>query len=228
MLKKIVFLLIIMALSYQLNAQEVNPVDYKKIEKNISKKKSNLNYQSLLQRFHEVDTLLTLEEKRHLYYGYIFQPGYNPYASHVNTEIINQLLQKDSLNRQDYSTIIVLSDEMLDKNPFDMDALFNLYYVYGALQDGSNFNKISFQLGFIIDAILSTGNGAEKESAMYVIRVSDEYSMIDVLGFESKGNQSMIDYRYDYIEIRENAYGLEGLYFEISASLNHLEKTLGK
>jgi hypothetical protein len=59
---------------------------------------------------------------------------------------------------------------------------------------------------------------------MFVIRVSDEYSMLDVLGFESVDNQSMLENKFDYIQVGENEYGLEGLYFDISPSLNHLEK----
>jgi len=199
-------------------------VNYKKIEKNIQKKKSAYFYTNLLKRFVDGDTLFQLEEKRHLYYGFIFQPEYNPYYKHVNVEVINEIFNKDSLSIEDYHTVILLSNDILSKNPFDMDALVNLYYVYGALQDGSNFKKISYQLGLIIDAIMSSGNGTEKETAMFVIRVSDEYSMLDVLGFESIGNQSMIDNKFDYIKVGTNDYSIEGLYFEISPSLNHLEK----
>jgi len=53
-------------------------VNYKKIEKNILKKKSPFFYTHLLKRFTDGDTLFNLDEKRHLYYGYIFQPEYNP------------------------------------------------------------------------------------------------------------------------------------------------------
>lgn len=222
-MKKLIFIFIL-AFSGHGFSQDFSPVDYRKIEKNIQKKKSPFFYTHLMKRFIEGDTLFKLDEKRHLYYGYIFQAEYNPYYKHVNVEIISEIFRKDSLLVDDYNTIILLSLDILQKNPFDMDALVNLYYVYGALQDGANFRKISYQLGLIIDAILSTGNGADKETAMFVIRVSDEYSMLDVLGFESVGNQSMLENKFDYIQVGENEYGLEGLYFDISPSLNHLEK----
>ncbi len=76
-MKKLIFIFIL-AFSVHGFSQDFSPVNYKKIEKNILKKKSPFFYTHLLKRFTDGDTLFNLDEKRHLYYGYIFQPEYNP------------------------------------------------------------------------------------------------------------------------------------------------------
>ena len=83
--------------------------------------------------------------------------------------------------------------------------------------------KEDFQTNAIIDAMLSTGNGVEKETCIYVINVTNEYELISIFGFSFGGEQSLIEGRYDYLAIEENPYEIEGLYFDVSRSLNALK-----
>ncbi len=81
--------------------------------------------------------------------------------------------------------------------------------------------KKKFQMNVIIDALLSSGDGLEKESAFYVTYISHEYDLIKILGFEFGGQQSLIDH-YDYLKIEENPEDVGGFYFDISPCLNSM------
>ena len=63
----LVFFFFLTSLSYSQDWNFEKP-NYNKIEKNIKIKNSNLFYESLLDRFQNADSTMTLEEKRHLYY----------------------------------------------------------------------------------------------------------------------------------------------------------------
>ncbi|WP_460544304.1 DUF4919 domain-containing protein, partial [Echinicola sediminis] len=69
--------------------------DYDEIATNIRKQGTPLFYEALMQRFLEADSTFTLEEKRHLYYGYSFQEQYAPYAKSEFQDSLSHVLQKD-------------------------------------------------------------------------------------------------------------------------------------
>ena len=75
-----ILLLLFILLSFASFAQdwEFERPDYKKIETNIKNDKSNLLYDLLMAKFQEGDSTMSLEEKRHLYYGYTFQKNITP------------------------------------------------------------------------------------------------------------------------------------------------------
>lgn len=54
--------------------------NYKRIKRNVKKKSSDLNYVVLYKKFTSLRSKMTLEEKRHLYYGFVFQKKYNPFG----------------------------------------------------------------------------------------------------------------------------------------------------
>src|SRR5690242_4415478 len=80
--------------------------DYKKIEKDIADKESNLYYPKLLDRYLRSDTTMTLEEKRYVYYGYTFQSGYSPYGSSNYMDSLRPIVRKQNVTRDDYPLIL--------------------------------------------------------------------------------------------------------------------------
>ena len=76
-------------------------------------------------------------------------------------------------------------------------------------------------MGIVFDALISSGNGRDKENAFYVIYPSNEYALLEILGFKFGNSQSLIDH-YDYLEVAENELGIKGLYFDVTPCLNSL------
>jgi hypothetical protein len=197
--------------------------NYEKIEKNIQEKESNLFYKSLMDRYLKADSTLGLEEKRHLYYGYIFNKNYEPYFRSNYGDSLRVVLQKESMDSIDLRTIVRFTDSILTKNPFELNAIN--YQLYSLEQMGNRelFDHRIVQMRIIVDALMSSGNGKTKEEAFYVIFTSHEYAILNLLGFQFGGSQSLIEH-YDYLTVAENEAEIEGFYFDVSPCLNSMSK----
>lgn len=208
------------------NAQQeiIGKPNYKKIKKNIEKKKSNFYYPKLMERFTAADTTMTIEEKRHLYYGYINEDNYSPYGRSSYGDSLRAVLKKPNHSEEDISKVKEFSESLLIEKPFDFNAMNYLLYAFETQKDTINFNKTIDKVNILLDALFSSGDGKEKETAFYVIETSHEYFLLNVLGYEFGGMQSLIKH-YDYLEVTENESGIEGLYFDVSPCLNSLSKT---
>ena len=218
------YLITILLFSQLVYSQEFIPEkpDYKKIGKEIKNKKSVYYYPVLMQRFLEADSSFTLEEKRHLYFGYTFQPGYSPYAIKPYQDSIRAVNQKDTLMESDYRMLLGFADSLLVDDPFNLRALNVKLFVYDHGADMHSFFLTIQRMNAIFDAILSSGDGTSKKTAFYVIAVSHEYDVLDFIGFDFGGQQSLIEH-YDYLTVKENQYGIDGLFFDISPCLKHLD-----
>ncbi len=200
--------------------------DYKIIEKEISKEKSEFYYPKLLSRYINSDSTMTLKEKRYLYYGYSFQEAYSPYGTSNFSDSLSVLFKKEQLlNKEDLNKMIKFSDSVLVEYPFDLRAMNYQLYAFKKLGKKSEFDKKINQIRIIIDAILSSGDGLKMETAFYVIYISHEYDLLDILGFEFGGEQSLIEH-YDYLKLAKNPQKIDGFYFDISPSLNSLNDML--
>jgi hypothetical protein len=195
--------------------------DYNKIEKNIKSKKSGFYYPVLFQRYINSDSTFTIEEKRHLYYGFTFQPQYAPYDISEYRDSVRAIYDETELADTDYNELLRYSDSLLAGNPFDLRAMDTKLFVYDHQANEAEFMKNMIKMNSIYDAILSSGDGTTMETAFYVIATTHEYDLLRILGLNFGGEQSLIDH-YDYLKLLENEYGLNGLYFDVSPCLNHL------
>lgn len=201
--------------------------NYADIEKNIALQGSNLFYSNLMARFNLADTTMSLEEKRHLYYGYTFHSNYSPYGSSTYRDSVSAIYRKDSLVADDYQLMIAFCDSMLQANPFDFQALGSKVYAYDQQGDTTKAFENLKRMSFIVDAIVSSGDGVSKETAFYVIQTSHEYFLLDILGFQFGGSQSLIGH-YDYLTVQPNEADIEGVYFDVSPCLGSLSKQVEK
>ncbi|MBZ0326479.1 MAG: DUF4919 domain-containing protein [Altibacter sp.] len=221
----IVFFLLFFSVVVSAQSWEFEKPDYKKIEKKIKDKKSNLFYESLMNRFKNADSTLTLEEKRSLYYGYSFQSEYSPYSHSSYSDSIRDVLQLKAHSKAELDKIIAFGDAVLAENPFDIRTLN--YQLYALEKNGEQalFEAKVIQMTSVIDALMSSGDGMTKETSFYVIFTAHEYDLLNILGFEFGGSQSLIEH-YDYLTLGENEYGIEGFYFDVSPCLDSMSKML--
>lgn len=215
-------LMLVALFSYSQNGYVGEP-DYDRIEKDIKKKKSNLFYDSLMDRYLSADSTMSTEEKRHLYYGYSFHKNYEPYAHSEYHDNLKEVFQKEELGNTELKQIVKFTDLILLEAPFDLNAIN--YQLYALEQQGEEqiFEKRVTQMRIIVDALLSSGNGMSKEEAFYVLYTSHEYDILNILGYQFGGSQSLIDH-YDYLTVEKNETEIEGLYFDVTPCLNSLSK----
>lgn len=199
-------------------------VNYDEIEANIKIADSSLYFPLLWSTFLAGDSNLSLQEKRHLYYGFAFQEPYNPYAHSIYMDSISQYYGKNGLVTKDYHKIIRYSDSILSIAPFDIRSLQAKAFAYYSLCDKENELKVHNQIIMIYDAIMSSGDGLAKESAFHILYIAHEYDLVEFLGFKFNGEQSLIEEKYDHLLLLPNEFQVEGLYFDASASFTYLLK----
>jgi len=226
-MKKItlLFTLLFYTIGFTQNDEFKKP-NYSEIKKKIVQKSSNLYYQELFKKYNQADSTLSLEEKRVLYYGFIYNSKYSPYSSREFTDKISAILKKDEITVEEYKNIITYADALIKENPFNINALNYKLYAYNKLDDSSSAIKTSIQLQIITDAILSSGDGLAKETAYVVIIPSHEHSVLNTLGYKF-GDKKPVD-EYDYFSLKENQQNIEGLYFDASASANYMSNLFKK
>lgn len=225
-MKKLVAIISLLFISLTAAAQEKTetPPDYPAIEKSSKDKASPYFFDKLFTRFNAADTTMTTEERRHLYYGYSFTDKYSPYANAEEVKEINTILNKQDFTEAEMKKVIALSGKALEVYPFNIRMMQYRRYFYEKLGMMKEAIAEDSKIGIVLEAILSTGRGDTAENAIYVIEVSNEYQILGVLGFEFGGEQSLVKSRYDYLKLKDNEYGLKGMYFDVSRSLDSFKK----
>lgn len=225
MKKKYLFFIVLCAFN-MLKAQGImSKPNYKKIEKEIVDKKSKFYYATLLDRFIKADSTLTSMDNHYLYYGYSFHKKYNPYQPSEKTDELNSILSNEDVSKIDFEKALKISEEMIIENPFNLRAYNTMLYILENKKDKNYFNRIMFRMNCIIDAIMNSGDGKSVDNPIYVIEVSHEYDIINIIGLQYGGEQSLVKSGIDFLKLKDNKFGLKGLYFDVSPSFNFLEKS---
>lgn len=194
---------------------KIEPINFKKIRKEIKKKKSPYFYSSLYQRYLELDTSLTITDFRYLYYGYTFQKEYSPYGTpRLQDSLATYLSRKDPL-RAEFEVAARLAGELLKESSFRLRETFIAALSY---EMAGNEHMSSLYFNFYekqVDAIMTSGDGLSKKTAFVVIYIPDEYEMLEVLGFRFANIQQLLDDDYDLLKVEENPYGVSEIYFDV-------------
>ena len=204
-----------------------NALDYKRIKKEIDTKGSEFYYPELLRRFEAADTTLTVEQMYYFYYGTATRPDYNPYKT-SNYDALHKALEKENPEKEDWQNAAQVIDEQLKTDPTNIRFHLYKHIVYDNLYGSESEKTFDAyeQVIMLLSAVTSTGDGRSKETAFHVICVTDEYGIMDVFGLSPK-MQSLVEDKgqsYDVMELEENEYGLESMYFNITVSIEAMNK----
>ena len=219
MIKKLFIILTILFVFSNLaisQDQEIRPIKFKKLKKEIRKQRSPFYYPVLFQRYLDLDTSLTSEDFRYLYYGFTFQDAYSPYGIPALQDSLISYLSRRELLRAEYQVAARIGGLLLRESPFRLRETFITAVAYEMAGDGK---MSSIYFDFFekqVDAIMSSGDGLSLNTAFVVIYIRDEYEMLEVLGFKFGGGQALLAGDYDKLELEENPYGVEALYFNVS------------
>ncbi|WP_246074205.1 DUF4919 domain-containing protein [Flavobacterium daemonense] len=225
MIKKIVlFVSLLIGITASAQQNEFKIPDYKQIEKEIQDKKSPFYYPNLMDRLAKNDTLMTHDEFRYLYFGYVFQPKYNAFWRSPDEKKLNDIFGKEKMETKDYDEAIKLINHTLSEFPFDLRQLNLLAYTYHLKGDEESAKTASFKFHSIMNAILSSGDGRKCETGFHVILVEHEYILLNVFELESK-SQSLVD-KCDYLSFEKGKYNVDGIYFNIEKMLENETKSL--
>jgi len=174
--------------------------DMEQIRREISDPESKFYYPDLMARYEANETIMTLDDYRHLYLGYVFQEDYDPYRHSEFSQVIEEQYYKARHSKAECDTIIKYAELSLNDNPFDLRQINFLIYALREKKKNNLANIWQFRLNNLLKAIVSTGTGLDKENAWFVINPQHEYYVLNLLGRVAE-KQEFVGPCYDYIYV---------------------------
>jgi len=211
-------LLVLLLVSVNIYGQQKKPKAPKcnSVRRAVVRDNSPTYYPELLARYLDSDNTLTLREKRLLYYGFVFQKEFINDRNKAYKDSLRIFFGLKDLTDLDAEKIILFSDSILTVNPFNLRALNYREYAFEHFKEKDRINNVIFRINTVLEAIFSSGHGLSTDYPFYVIRESDEYAVIDALGFYFGGKHERVDDKYDYLTLQKNNKGIEGFYFYVN------------
>ena len=202
--------------------------DYEHLGRLISDPSSVFYYPSLLKRFAEADTSLTIEDIHCLYFGYVLQDNYDPYLHLDEEDKAREILNQDDVSPKDAQKAIKLLDKAVEKAPMHLRLYMYRHYANTVLygEDSKPVHDDAFRYVALISAIAASGNGTDFATAFHVAVVSHSYNLMNYFGLKPQGQSLQINegHSFDVFPLDENEYDLEDLYVDVTPCLNHLSK----
>lgn len=173
-------------------------------------------FPKLMDKYEHNDTVMTPEEYRYLYLGYMFQEDYDPYRMSPyaqKTDSILQLLytlptdekklslEQSRLKKQYIKEIRENAEKALKDNPFDLRQMSHLVHVMKDYRKNMTAKIWEYRLEHLLAAIKSTGTGEDEDNAWFVIYPMHEYDIIQLLGYEAT-DMEYIDPGIDRLIVR--------------------------
>lgn len=187
-----------------------------KIKAEVLDPSSKYYYPKLMAMYQQNETIMNLDQYRHLYLGTIFQEDYNPYRHPVYDSQAQEGIYNSGKKhtREELDSIISMSERALADDPFDLTQMN--YLIYGLRGRGKNNRAAIWQyrLNHILEAIVSTGTGTDTENAWFVINPRHEYNIINFQNCIAEGQQYVEPY-FDYISIKPSSGKPKGYFFNI-------------
>lgn len=198
--------------------------DMEAIKAAVTDPHSKYYYPKLMDKYLANETIMGLQDYRHLYLGYMFQEDYNPYRHSEFGNKIEPLYYKDKHTRAELDTIIKYAELSLDDNPFDLRQLNFLIYALRSRGKVNTANIWQYRMNHILEAILSTGTGLDTANAWYVINPEHEYNIINFMSGIADSQEFVQPY-YDYVKIKPMSdKSPEGYYFNIKNLLEEYNR----
>jgi hypothetical protein len=164
-------------------------------------------YPNLLRKIKQKPSEIKISEIYYLYYGRIFQSDY-----HFISLTDDQIAFRKAIMNGNRTKAIKLGTKVILNSPMDLTTLLHLSICMKEENILDTINYVDLRYRLLLDAILSTGNGKCKESAIKVINIDDESVIKGAIGF--LGGKTYLtggnNHAYDVWEVEGKK-----LYFEL-------------
>lgn len=198
--------------------------DLKAIADEVNDPASKYYYPDLMARYEQNETVMTLDDYRRLYLGYMFQEDFNPYRRTAYSTLVEELYFKSHHSKSECDEIIKYAELSLRDNPFDLQQIDYLIYALREKKKNNIANIWQYRLNHLLEAIVSTGTGLDKDNAWVVTCPQHEYFLLNKMGrvaedfsYEAPG--------YDHITVKaRTAKDSTEYYFDSRHFLNEYRK----
>lgn len=205
--------------------KELPEVDLDDIRLQVTDPASPYYYPELMRRFERNETVMTVSDYRYLYLGTMFTEDYNPYRRSTYADKVLPLTYKERHTRAELDTMIKYCGLVLHDTPFDLSQMNFLIY---ALREKGKVNLANiwqYRMNRLLEAIVSTGTGAEPDQAWYVIYPRDEATIVNMSSKRLQAiNPTFVEPYYDCIETTDNQGRTQQYYFNIKSVLEEFNR----
>lgn len=195
--------------------------DYQSIESSLSTAEGQSKHRELLFRFIDGDTSMTFADSQFLVYGQLYDSTYNAYA-HTPYE---DSLQNEMRGSQNLSSIKRYLDNILAVRPFSLRYLELQSIVLDRLGRIGESERMRKRFLKVANTMLFTGDGFDKP--IHVLCISDEYKLLEFMGFESAGEQGLVG-QTDRLTLKKNPRRKKAMYFYVGEFMRMAIKRMGK
>lgn len=186
-MRKLLPLLVLLTLTMIATAfKEPEAPDMERIREEVTDPASRYYYPKLMAQYERNETVMTLDDYRHLYLGYIFEEDFNPYRTSPYAGIVEELYFKSHHSKSECDQIIKYADLSLKDDPFNLQQIDFLIYALREKKKNNLANIWQYRLNHLLEAIVSTGTGLDREHAWYVINPQHEYFLLNRMGRVAK------------------------------------------
>lgn len=194
------------------------PVDMEAIAAEVGDPASPFFYPALFARYEEGDTTLTLNDFRHLYYGFVSQPGYAPGKQSVYADSVAKVISRDGdlIRSESAAQLKRYISNILKVEPFNLQFNNLMAYIYEKNGEPEEAAKYAFRFNSLLQAVFSSGTGISKNAPWHVIYRADAQSIITIL--DGKIAQRMyVTATCEFFDLRENLGKVKGFYFDFAS-----------
>lgn len=214
---KILFITtLLLAMSLTASAQKVSNIDFDEIKAATTDSVSAYYYPRLLARFQSQNLPLTDKQYTYLYYGSVFAKDYNPYGRNEGV-----MAFYGYYNKGKYEDAIPYGLEIIERDPLNIRIMQALTICYLEVNDTVNQEKYRDMCLSLIKVIHESGDGKSEATAYVVVKVADEYALLDVLGLKVTYQRLTKSGYTDLLRVKRkvktpNNEGIKKLYFNVS------------
>lgn len=187
-LKQLIFsiTLTIACLTTTLSSYGQRP-DFEAINDSTATPSSKYYYPNLLARYRLMDTTLTAEDYRYLYYGYPETESYKPLLTNSYTDSLSMAFStRVTPSYATYSRVIHFCKVILEQEPFNLRDINALAFAYSQIDDSIRAQKASRQVNMLLKTITNSGSGLNDKSPWYITYYNHAQDVMNLLGASFK------------------------------------------
>lgn len=175
-------------------------------------------YTNLMLKYRIGNEPLTEMEYYYLYYGFLYQEGYKPFAENTALDSMLSIMADIDPERPmvwQLEALIEKGIQAMEVDPFNPKMLNILAYAYGALDDPYREKLYFDHLNGILRAIELSGTGLKEEDAWHILMFSHAYDMVAAKGY-NYNEARIISRTTEFIPLTRKQDNIKGFYFDYS------------
>jgi hypothetical protein len=179
-------------------------------------------YPKLLTRFNSFDSSLSGQQYRLLYFGFVFQSGYEGDQDDKRTAI------QAALTNKDYELAERICDSVLAGDPVSLSANYQMALtLYLKDRQDPAYRKYGNRYKHLLDAIVSSGDGLSCNTSFKTICVHDEYEVMYNYYSINEISGQRLSYPCDIISITPSvSFPSKEMYFDTSESMMIMDQIM--